>query len=381
MTGRPPLPIGSHGSITSRLIATKLWEASCRYRDADGETRKVKRTGRSKNAAENALRTALSDRRHAAGAILTPDSRISDAAKLWLEHREAQHAAGELAHNTLTVYRSAWENYVEPGLGGVRLREISVARCEQWKVELRKRKGPSATKSARTVLSGILGYAARMGVIPTNPTRDMSPIPGSRKAQPRALTRDERTAWIAAMAADDKAARWDIPDLTRFMLATGCRIGEALAVSWDQVDLDAGTVAIRWHLVRTRGEGLIRVAGAKSLAGDRVLKVPRWCVAMLLERRVNELAGYPVFPDTLGGWRDPGNVLKVMRGARDEAGFGWVTSHVFRKTCVTVLDEAGLSARSIADVAGHSDPSMTQRVYMGRGLVSDEAAEALEDLL
>lgn len=381
MTGRPPLPIGAHGTITTVPVSPKLYEARCRYRDADGETRKVKRTGRSASAAKNNLQAALAERRLAAGSHITPDSRVRVAAERWFEQRRAERDAGDLAHNTLTTYEAAWRLYVEPALGGLRLREVTVARCEIWKVELRKRKGAGATKSARTVLSGVLGYAARMGAIPTNPTRDISPIPGGRKSKPRALTREERAAWLAGMEANEKAARWAIPDLTRFMLATGCRIGEALAVSWDEVDLEAGTVAIRWHLVQAAGEGLYRVRGAKSAAGDRMLRVPRWCTDMLWARRVDELSGWPVFPDSLGGWRSPSNVLRVLRQARDAAGFSWVTSHVFRKTCVTVLDEAGLSARAIADVAGHSDPSMTQRVYMGRGIASDQAAEALEDLL
>jgi integrase len=58
-----------------------------------------------------------------------------------------------------------------------------------------------------------------------------------------------------------------------------------------------------------------------------------------------------------------------------------VTSHVFRKMAGTVLDEAKLSARQIADQLGHSKPSMTQDVYMGRGNLSPEAAAALEDIL
>ena len=58
-----------------------------------------------------------------------------------------------------------------------------------------------------------------------------------------------------------------------------------------------------------------------------------------------------------------------------------MTSHVFRKTVVTVFDEAKLSAREIADVAGHADPSMTQRVYMGCGVASEAMADALKDLL
>jgi len=64
----------------------------------------------------------------------------------------------------------------------------------------------------------------------------------------------------------------------------------------------------------------------------------------------------------------------------DRAGFDWVTSHVFRKTVATRLDEAGLSARQIADHLGHNRPSLTQDVYMGRGLPSPAAAAALQRL-
>lgn len=379
--GRQPLPIGAHGNIKTTPIGPKLWLARCRYRDPDGVTRQVKRTGRSKSAAENELRKALTERKRTAGATITGDSRLADAATKWFAQRRAEVDGGDLAPTTLAVYESAWTLYVQPALGQVRLREFTVALCEDWIVNLRRRKGPSATKSARTVLSGILGYAARLGAIHANPVRDLSRIPGGKKQPVRALTAEERRQWLEAMEADEKAARWDIPDLTRFMLATGCRVGEALAVSWDEVDFDQATVNIRFRLVPVKGEGIRRVKGAKSVAGERVLQLPRWCVDMLMRRRIDPMSGYPVFPDGLGGWRWPTNVLKVLRQARDDAGFSWVTSHVFRKTTLTVLDEAGLSARVIADQAGHSDPSMTQRAYMGRKIASEQAAQALEDLL
>jgi adenylate kinase family enzyme len=61
--------------------------------------------------------------------------------------------------------------------------------------------------------------------------------------------------------------------------------------------------------------------------------------------------------------------------------FAWVTSHVFRKTAATILDEAGLSARRVADQLGHARPSMTQDTYMGRKTVDRRAADALEGAL
>lgn len=57
----------------------------------------------------------------------------------------------------------------------------------------------------------------------------------------------------------------------------------------------------------------------------------------------------------------------------------WVTSHVFRKTAATVLDQAGLSARAIAGHIGHARPSITQDVYMDKRAAGREAAQALDD--
>jgi integrase len=130
--------------------------------------------------------------------------------------------------------------------------------------------------------------------------------------------------------------------------ATGLRIGEALAVCWSDVDLEARTVEVDWKLIRIKGEGLRHVRRLKG-GDDRTLPLPQFAVEML-HRRLATCSGYgPLFPDALSGWRDPSNTSRDLRTARGTAGFTWVTSHVFRKTCATILDEAGLSARAIAD--------------------------------
>jgi integrase len=162
-------------------------------------------------------------------------------------------------------------------------------------------------------------------------------------------------------------------------LATGVRIGEALAVIWGEVDRAAGTVAITSTVIRVKGVGLVR-KGTQSKAGDRTLLLPGWAVAMLDRRFLDKphTLDEPVFPDFEGGWRDPGNTSRTLRETRGSEGFAWVTSHVFRKTAATILDEAGLSARAVADQLGRARPSMTQDVYMGRRMVNPRAAAALD---
>lgn len=406
MTGRPPLPIGAHGNIATRELGPKRFEARCRYRDADGATRLVKRTGKSGNAARTALQKALTERGRATGPQLGSASRVRDAGEHWLARLAERVEAGDRAPRTYATYESAWRLHVLPGLGELRLREATTAACEAWLVALRKRVGPSMASTSRAVLSGVLGYAARMGAIDANPVRDLSPIPGagSRVRKPRSMTADERAAWLEWMDHNvalppraegmparrrttrtsertaEVAASRALGDVTRFMLATGVRVGEAMAVSWDEVDFVEGEVAIQWHIVRIKGQGLVRMPGAKSEAGDRVLRLPSWGIDMLRARRDGAPGVTPVFPDALGGWRDPNLVLRWIRWSRDEAGFGWVTSHVFRQTVITVLDDAGLSAREVSNQAGHARVSQTQD-YMQRRVASEKAAAVLEDLL
>lgn len=262
-------------------------------------------------------------------------------------------------------------------LGEVRLREISVARLDRFVQTVNVQKGAATAKLVRTVLSGALGLAVRYGAIPTNPSRDIGRITARTRRPPRALTQAEHEEWIKQLHADSVARRKDLPDLCAFMLATGVRIGEALAVAWDDVDLDGRLVVIEHTIIRVKGEGLIRKT-TKSLAGERTLRLPGFAMGMLRRRWQDSDGSGPLFPDARGGWRDPSNASGSLRAARGSEDFAWVTSHVFRKTAATELDAAGLSARQIADQLGHSKVSMTQDKYLGRRAVNSDVADALD---
>jgi hypothetical protein len=120
----------------------------------------------------------------------------------------------------------------------------------------------------------------------TNPVREIERIEGGKsKRNPRALEADERRMWFQMLSSDSKAVEADLFDLTVFMLGTGVRIGETLGVICEQINFLSSEVAITHQIVRSKGEGLLRTK-TKSRAGERVLKVPSWCVAMLRVRFV-----------------------------------------------------------------------------------------------
>lgn len=84
------------------------------------------------------------------------------------------------------------------------------------------------------------------------------------------------------------------------------------------------------------------------------------------------------FPSTAGTWRDPDNFRARWREVREALGVPDVTSHSFRKTVATLIDDEGLSARIGADHLGHARVSETQDTYMARGRSHTAVAELLE---
>jgi integrase len=229
----------------------------------------------------------------------------------------------------------------------------------------------------RSVLSGMCGHAARHDALAHNPVKALGKLSGKPRKAPRSLDVPQLRQLRAALTYDDQAVARDLPDFVAFMMATGLRIGEASAITWDAIDLYKGTADVSANIVRVKAKGLIRKT-TKTATSQRMLLLPSWCVAMLRDRYAQRFDNGAVFAAPLGGWRDPSNTQADLRQAFANAGFGWVTSHVFRKSVATVMDKAGRSNRDAADQLGHASPSMTADVYMGRKVLITGAADALE---
>lgn len=309
---RPPLPIGTYGTIRTYPVAGGGYRATAKFRDIDGVTRKVGRIGPTESVAKNRLREHFRDRaRHGPASGVSVDTRLRVMAEQWMDSVDRLVAQGARSPNTAQLYRLNLTTYVLPALGELRLGEVTVPRLEHFVQSIQLRQGTATAKVARTVMSGVLGLAVRQGAIFANPVRDLGRIVAPRRRPPRALSPDERRAWIGRLRDDPDSVRKDLPDLCEWMLGTGVRIGEALAVSWEDVDLAAATVRVEHTVIRIKGVGLIRKS-TKTAAGERTLALPAFTVSMLRRRKLASGGRGPVFPDSIGGWRDPSKDRKSV---------------------------------------------------------------------
>lgn len=247
---RAPLPVGSWGEVSVRRASTGAWAARARYRDTDGRTRLVERSGSSRGEARRRLLEALAVRAEALRGEVSRDSTVADAAAAWVD----ELVASDRAPSTVRRYRGIAERHVIPRLGELRLSEVTVGACERFVFAMLDEVSLSSARKARDVLSMVLGYAVRHGAMPTNPVRDIARLP-SQKPVPRAVSLELlasiRTAvarWEAGMPVDGsvpdgprrgRPPRRDLLDVLDVLLGTGARIGEVLALRWADVDLGA----------------------------------------------------------------------------------------------------------------------------------------------
>ena len=381
--GRPPLRIGQHGRIVREYLGGGVWLARARFRDSDGVTRRVQRLGPADEfdkygkLAEDALLAALAERRPPTGS----DSIGLDTLVSTLVDQHIQRLAEDgRSIRTLDTYRYD-AGKLAKFVGGVRVGEASPARLDAALRSMRTAHGPTMARRARTLLRGALQLAVLNNVLGTNPVRDVQSI--RSKATPMgatALTADQLRELLAKVRASETCRKRDLVDPITLLIATGLRRSELLALRWIDFDAEAGTVAVTGKVVRQRGVGLVRVDETKTAAGRRSIPLPSFAVATLTKRRKTPFLGQQtvIFPSTSGTLRDPENFSGQWRAARDELGVPDVSSHSFRKTVATLIDDEGLSARIGADHLGHAKVSMTQDRYMSRGRVHTQVADLLD---
>lgn len=397
---RKPLAVGAHGKITItpyadggtvRLIGKGkawytpggeqvpmkgiTWIARCRFRDNDGRTRPVEAWGSTSTGADQNLQEALNIRKRTTSNTITGDTRLEFLADYWLRTKVDP---SKRSVNTRQRYRYTTEQYVIPGLGGLRVRECTVSRLEAW-IASEVAKHPANARLSLTCLKGMLDVAVREDVLMANPALSVTPVPATSLEEVRALEVPEVISLRATLAADEKATAIDLHDLVDVMLATGCRPGEALALRWDEVDLTKHIVYLTGTVVREKGVGLFRQDTTKGKK-PRGNLVPEFAVRMLERRAAEATPGdlNLVFPSERGGLREVTTVDRQWRTFRERhPEWTWITPKTFRKSVATAVDRGADIAAAAAQL-GHAHSSTTARHYVARPAVGPDQRTILE---
>lgn len=382
---RARLPLGTWGQITRKQLKPKIWRARAKFRSYDGVIRRYEAWGPSGPKAEAALIHKLTLLIPTNEDEIGPEMQLRELSRIWwAEFEDLGRAA-----NTNKRYRELLDTHILPGTGELTIREANVNSLDRFLKFIRTNNGATTAKMCKTILSGMLSLATRHGAISANPLREVAKIPIVTK-EVRALTLEEVIAlrkgvyaWQQPTGRPNGLHEKDILDVVDIMLATGARIGEALAIHWADVDLEAEkpTVTINGTVIKVKGTSGLHIQDhPKSSNSRQRYFLPSFAVDMLHRRqadtaRTNDLG--LVFASSLGTIRDPNGFRKQWREVREALGYGWVTPHTFRKSVGTILANTQGIAAATAQL-GHSNEKITSRHYIQKTHEAPDNTEVLQ---
>ncbi|WKT89561.1 tyrosine-type recombinase/integrase [Microbacterium maritypicum] len=333
------------------------WRARTRYRFPNGSIRQVERFATSPAKAEAALKHALTTLQAGTAAEVKRETRIKDLGERFLLSK------ADRAPRTVETYTHSVRRVIVPRIGELAVSEATADRLQRALDAIAAENGPGEAKKARAVLSGMMGLAARSDAVAINPVRALAPIE-AKAVGAVAVPLAELPGLLERVRNDEAAKATGLADLVAFIAGTGVRITET-------IDLNVGDV----------NGNVVAIRKSKTTAGERRITVPAAVAAMLEERTRSDLTGLPLFPTPLGKRRDRRNTSGEWQATRERLGLPDYTFHSFRKTVATALDQAGLSARDIAEYLGHANPSLTMNTYMSKTVGGSRAADALDSLM
>ena len=328
--------------------------------------------GRTRQVVMEKLRALQAQARQAGRLPDAGNMTLGDYLTHWLEQ-----AAPRLRPKTLDDYQAVVRVHVLPGLGGVKLSRLQPLHLARHYAALRK-SGVSSFRleKAHCLLHKALRDALRWGLIASNPA-SLIDAPKRPTTERPLWTLEQVNVFLGAIR-DGQGGRYG--PLLGFLLATGCRIGEALGLRWSDVSWEAGTVHIERQVTELCSHP---IEGApKTKAGIRTIALPQWGLELLRRRWLEALSegqAGRVFCTERGTVPLQGNIRRALTVLCAKLGLPRVRVHDLRHVSLSLLAMAGVPLKVAQARAGHSTARMTLDVYqhvLGEGDLM--AAEALE---
>jgi integrase len=335
----------------------------------DGKRRQIRKSGfPTRTAAAEAQRDLL--HRIANGEHVGRGVTIGVFLEQWIE---AKSTAGR-RESTLAQYRLYVDNYLKPSLGHLRLADLRAAHVDALlaKMESEGRGLPTRHRVIKA-LSSALSMAERRRLVTTNVCRQIELAPERTPERP-VYDAKQLSRFLGAASDDRLAALW------RLYGVVGLRRGEALALTWSTLDLDASTLRVE----RSLGviDGRLSFGPPKSESGRRTVALDVESVRLLRSHKAAQSAeklalgaGYRddnlVFVHEDGSPLRPEWVSKRFEVIAKDAGLPRIRLHDLRHSAASLALSAGVPMKVVSERLGHSALAITADIYSH---VTDELA-------
>lgn len=252
-------------------------------------------------------------------------------------------------------YKAILGKHVLPILGPVKLREISVERVQALLTLKGKTHSTQTVRHIRNCLSAVLRHAKAMGwfygELPTTGVR----LPEMKREERKAPTWDQVCALSRSLSEPCST-------LVLFLAVTGLRIGEAMGLRWQHVNLTdsfalLGTEILPPRCVAVRENYVLgQYSTLKTKGSVRNVPIPGWFVPRLASLSGRGSSDSPVFANASGSAPIYQHNLaaRVLKPAARKLGMPWLSWHCLRHANATLADQAGISVIERQKLLGHA---------------------------
>lgn len=279
--------------------------------------------------------------------------------------------------NTQLNVRRLLDNHILPLFGSYKLDKLTtpLIQNEVNKLADKTNKGEEGAflyyDSLHALNKRILQYGVVMQAIPFNPAREVILPRNTQKAKREKVKHFENQELKKFLdyldSLDLNRYRYYYENtLYKFLLATGCRINEALALSWSDIDLENSVV----HITKTLNYKQ-ETNSPKSKASLRDIDIDQATVSMLKQYRLRQTkeawkigkSESIVFSDFIHEYPNNRTLQTRLRTHFKRANVTNIGFHGFRHTHASLLLNSGIPYKELQHRLGHSTLSMTMDIY------------------
>lgn len=217
----------------------------------------------------------------------------------------------------------------------------------------------------------ILKYGVSLQLLEHNPATDVI-VPRKKqekKTEIKFLDKQELKQFLNYLDTLDQSKYKNLFNIVLYktLLATGLRIGEAMALEWSDIDLDNGVIDVNKTL-----NNRIEINSPKSMASYRQISIDKATILMLKQyKNRQQVKAWElgrsekiVFSNFTGKYFDPNNIRNQLYKHFKNAGVPNVRFHGLRHTHATLMLNAGMSPKDLQHRLGHSNITMTLNIYV-----------------
>lgn len=252
--------------------------------------------------------------------------------------------------STTREYRAILKNYILPEFGGLPCEEVTRAKIRDFL--LKQERSRSTVGHMKAVISGVMNEALEQAIVEVNPALQLQRLFPRKKRQREAvapLTADELRYFLDTAKTGFPC---DFP-LLLFLARTGARIGEAVALQWDDINWQSGYATIE----RSANRG--KVDTTKSGHSRRVDLSPQ-VIATLEPQKGKGI----VFRDQVGGMLNPDNWRqRNFSRILEASGLRKFRIHDLRHTYATLRIAKGDNIADVSHQLGHHSVAFTLNIY------------------